>query len=67
MVSKSAMNLILGFVGKTHATKMCRAFDLTSFGAFSCFMPHQHAFGQKFVGDYPKLAFHGLPEGLFSA
>ncbi|NOH81620.1 hypothetical protein F0231_17940 [Vibrio sp. RE86] len=27
-------SLILGFVGKTHAHKICRAFDLTSFGAF---------------------------------
>lgn len=27
------MNLILGFVGKTHAPKMCRAFDLSKNGA----------------------------------
>ncbi|AXB31520.1 hypothetical protein DSB67_08045 [Vibrio campbellii] len=26
------MNLILGFVGKTHAPKMCRAFDLSKNG-----------------------------------
>ncbi|MEZ9558386.1 hypothetical protein AB4248_26490, partial [Vibrio splendidus] len=33
MVCRLSMNLILGFVGKTHAPKMCRAFYLTSFGA----------------------------------
>lgn len=34
LVSKVSMKFILGFVGKTHVPKMCRAFDLTSFGAF---------------------------------
>ena len=32
-VSKLSMNLILDFVGKTHAPKMSRAFELTHFGA----------------------------------
>lgn len=39
MVSKLPMNLILGFVGKTHAPKMWRVFDLTGFGADSCQAP----------------------------
>ncbi len=33
MVSKSSMNLILGFVGKTNARKKYRAFDLSDSGA----------------------------------
>jgi len=33
MLSKSAMNLILGFAGKTYSPEMCRAFELTSFVA----------------------------------
>ncbi|EAP95635.1 MULTISPECIES: hypothetical protein [Vibrio] len=41
MVSKSAMNLILGFVGKTHARKKYRAFDLSDFGAKACYTKGQ--------------------------
>jgi len=32
-VNKSAMNLILSFVGKAPVPKMCRVCDPTSFGA----------------------------------
>ncbi len=37
MVGKSAMELVLGFVGKTHALNMYGLFSLTSFGAFFVF------------------------------
>ncbi len=33
VASKSVINLILGFVGKTHTPRFCRIFNLTHFGA----------------------------------
>ena len=47
MVGKSAMELVLGFVGKTHALNMYGLFSITSFGAKTCFMPLRHTFGHK--------------------